>query len=126
MLQHLLVHVIHDGEHQDSGDPGPGRAPAEPVERAREQLRIDDPLRSAVDLGLKRSVDPVEEVEVSDPGDACDYVEPAKDRLECRRDVHSPSPPCVWPFSPGTCGWDLVYEPNITSADGTGPERRRE
>ena len=62
--------VEDEQQQQDARDPGPRGAPAEPVERARPELRHHLLLGRAVERALERSVDEVEEVEEPDPHDA--------------------------------------------------------
>src|SRR5205814_8074536 len=63
----LLAHVIHHAEKKNAGDPSIGRPPSEPVQCAGHELRVDNFLRGTVNFSLKRSIDPIEEVKVSDP-----------------------------------------------------------
>src|SRR5207244_8153479 len=78
---HPAVVINQDGQ-QNSGDPRPRCAPAKPEQRARHQLRIHDFLRRTVEFGLERAIDPVEEVEMTDPDDSDDDVRPAEDELK--------------------------------------------
>ena len=82
--------VIDQAGEDEAGDPRPRGPPAEPEQRARHELGIDEFLRRTIDLALERPVDPVEEVEVTDPDDAGDHVEPAKKQVEevVERRVH--------------------------------------
>lgn len=75
--------VVKDQHQQDhAGRPGPERAPAEPKQRARHQLRHHLLFGVAVHGGGEGSVDEIEEIQKADPQDPRDDVDPAEDRLE--------------------------------------------
>ena len=82
ILEYHPAVVINQDRQQNSGDPRPRCAPAKPEQRARHQLRIHDFLRRTVEFGLERAIDPVEEVEMTDPDDSDDDVRPAEDELK--------------------------------------------
>ena len=76
------AHVDDDAEQEEAGDPGVGRAPAKPVERARHELGDDLLLRvGVVGLGDLR-VDEVEEPQMADPHDARHDVDPSEDEVQ--------------------------------------------
>ena len=75
----MLAHVIDHPNQEDAGEPCVSGSPAEPVKRSWHQLGNNDLLSWAVELCLKRPVDPVEEVEVSDPGYSGENVQPPED-----------------------------------------------
>src|SRR5205807_8636124 len=56
--------------------------PTEPEQRARHELGIDDFLRRSVELGLERTVDPVEKIEMADPDDPHHDVRPPENELQ--------------------------------------------
>jgi len=80
----LDVDQVEQGEAEQER---PHRAPAEEVEGAQDEGRVDLGLELLGQPALERRVDEVEEVQVSDPGDARDHVEPAEDGLEGAREV---------------------------------------
>src|SRR5439155_26537124 len=84
----LLSHVVDESEKKNTRDPRVGCSPSEPVERARHQFGINDFFCGPIDLGLKRSVDHVKEVEVSDPDDSSADVQPPED---CFQSLHDSS-----------------------------------
>ena len=75
-------HPVDDREQEEAGDPGPRRAPAEPVERAGPELGDDRLLDLGGDLALEAALHEVEEVEVADPEDAEEDVRPAQEQVD--------------------------------------------
>ena len=69
-------------EEREAEEERPHRAPAEEVQRAQDQRRVHLRLELLGQAALEGQVDEVEEVQVPDPGDARDDVEPAEDGLE--------------------------------------------
>ena len=84
----LLPHIVNQTQQKNTADPGVSCPPPEPVKRARHQFRIDYSFGWAVDFRLKRSINPVEEVEVSDPRDSSEDVYPPED---CFQSLHDSS-----------------------------------
>src|SRR5262249_9070341 len=66
--QCLVAHVIDHSDKQNSGEPRVGSSPPKPVKRTRHQFGINGLLCRTVNLCLEWAVDPVEKVEMSDPG----------------------------------------------------------
>src|SRR5205814_548277 len=65
----VLVHVFEPEQHP-AKQKRVHRAPAEPPERAQQQLRVHLRLQFFVQVALEGRVDQVEEVQVPDPDDA--------------------------------------------------------
>ena len=74
--------VVDQSNQQDARNPGPGRAPAEKIQRTRHQFRHDLFLRLGIHRRSEGRVDPVEEIQETDPQHARDDVNPAQAKLD--------------------------------------------
>ncbi len=88
-LEHEPAVVEDEQQQEHAGDPGPGCAPAEPVEGARHQLGNHLLLGVPVQDPAQGPVDEVEEVEHPDPDDPREDVQPAE---ECIQYIHGQPP----------------------------------
>ena len=82
VLEDDLAVVVDQHREQNAGDPRPRRAPSKPEEGSRQQLRVHDFLRRPIQFRLEGTVDPVEEVEMTDPDDSHHNMRPAEDELK--------------------------------------------
>jgi len=94
LAPHRVAGPVHHQEQQDARHPGVGGAPAEPIQRARHQLR--DHLLPRVGIVRFRHlcVDEVEEPEMADPHHAGQHMDPTEDEVQPLGDarVHPPLP----------------------------------